>query len=146
MHTHARRTALVALALAALLAACAEPDAGSAGSGGQAAPTSTTVATTTTTGAPTTSGVQTPSTAPTEVPRDQIRTVVRGTVREGVEPGCKLLEVSQTRRWLLVGGGKDADKLVPGARVEIVGVRAAGQLSYCQQGQPLRVLSVKQLP
>jgi len=143
MHKYPRRCALPALVLAALLAACADPDAGGAGSGGQASPTSSTA--TTTTSAPTTTGVQAPSTSRSEPSRDAAKMVVRGTVREGVEPGCKLLEVDQVRRWLLVGGGKDADKLVPGARVEVVGVHSPGQLSYCQQAEPLQVLSVTRL-
>jgi hypothetical protein len=141
-----RRGALLGLVVAALMAGCADPGGGGAGSGGQASPTSTTAAvTTTTTGAPATSGARAPSTSRSDGSREQTRVVVRGTVREGVEPGCRLLEVDQARRWLLVGGGRDADKLVPGARVEVVGVRASGLLSYCQQGRPLRVLSVRRL-
>jgi hypothetical protein len=147
-----RRGALLGLVVAALLAGCADPGGGGAGSGGQASPTSSTAAVTTstttvpTTGAPATSGARAPSTSRSDGSREQTRVVVRGTVREGVEPGCRLLEVDQARRWLLVGGGRDADKLVPGARVEVVGVRVLGLLSYCQQGRPLRVLSVRRLP
>lgn len=140
-----RRGALLGLVVAALMAGCADPGGGGAGSGGQASPTSTTAAVTTTTGAPATSGARAPSTSRSDGSREQTRVVVRGTVREGVEPGCRLLEVDQAQRWLLVGGGRDADKLVPGARVEVVGVRASGLLSYCQQGRPLRVLSVRRL-
>ncbi|HEV8651502.1 MAG TPA: hypothetical protein VG276_19415 [Actinomycetes bacterium] len=144
MKQHSRRSALLALAVAALLTACADPDAGGAGSGGQASPTSSTA--TTATSVPSTTGVQLPSSSRPDQPGDQVKVVVRGVVREGVEPGCRLLQVDQVQRWLLVGSGKDADKLVPGARVEVVGVRAPGQLSYCQQARPLRVLSVKRLP
>ncbi len=143
MDKNPRRGALLALALAALLAACADPGAGPAGSGGQAAPASSTASRAT---APVTTGVPAPSTSWPELPRDQVKVLVKGTVTNGVEPGCRLLDTGQGLRWLLLAGARDEGRLRPGARVEVVGVRATGQASTCQQGRPLQVLSVKPLP
>jgi hypothetical protein len=117
---------LVACAL--LLGACAEQDSGQgAASGGSP----TTVAPTTSAPTPTTS----------EMPRDQIKVLVTGTVQQGVEPGCLILDTGKGQRYVLLS--QDTSKLKPGAKVEVVGVRATGQISYCQQGQPLEVLTVK---
>ena len=117
---------LVACAL--LLGACAEEDSGQgAASGGSP----TTVAPTTSAPTPTTS----------EVPRDQLKVLVTGTVQEGVEPGCLILDTGKGQRYALLS--KDKSKLKPGAKVAVVGVRAPGQISYCQQGQPLEVLTVR---
>ena len=117
---------LVACAL--LLGACAEQDNGQgAASGGSP----TTVAPTTSAPTPTTS----------EMPRDQVKVRATGTVQEGVEPGCLILDTGKGQRYVLLS--KDKSKLKPGAKVEVVGVRATGQISYCQQGQPLEVLAVR---
>lgn len=59
---------------------------------------------------------------------------VTGTVTEGVEAGCVLLD-----EWLLVGG--DASVLTPGAVVRVVGI-PADVATTCQQGKPLQVLEV----
>jgi hypothetical protein len=136
MKTSTRWSALPALTSAglvvALLAGCAGSGSQSAGSGREVAPTSISPATLTTSPA----GDQ---------PRDLVKVLVQGTVRDGVEPRCRLLDTAQGQPWLLVGGGRDAARLVPGARVEVVGVHAAGQVSSCQQGRPLQVLSVRSL-
>ena len=117
---------LVACAL--LLGACAKQDSGQgAASGGSP----TTVAPTTSAPTPTTS----------EMPRDQVKVRATGTVQEGVEPGCLILDTGKGQRYVLLS--KDKSKLKPGAKVEVVGVRATGQISYCQQGQPLEVLTVR---
>jgi Protein of unknown function (DUF5818) len=117
---------LVACAL--LLGACAEEDSGQgAASGGS--PTAV---------APTTSA-PTPTTS--KMPRDQIKVLVIGTVQEGVESGCLVLDTGKGQRYVLLS--QDKSKLKPGAKVEVVGVRAPGQISYCQQGQPLDVLTVR---
>jgi hypothetical protein len=142
MKTRVRLGALLALAAAALLAGCADVGSRASGSGREAALTSTSPATVTTSLA---AGVRNPATSRGDLPRDQVKVVIQGTVQEGVEPQCRLLETGKGQRWLLVGGG-DAGKLVPGARVEVVGVQAPGEPSYCQQGRPLQVLSVKALP
>jgi ABC-type oligopeptide transport system substrate-binding subunit len=116
------------VACAVFLAACAEEDSGQgAASGGSP----TTVAPTTSAPTPTTS----------EVPRDQIKVLVTGTVQEGVEPGCLILDTGKGQRYVLLS--QDKSKLKPGAKVEVVGMRAPGQISYCQQGQPLEVLTVR---
>jgi hypothetical protein len=120
---------LVASAL--FLGACANPDseqgAASGGSPTTAAPTTTVP----------------PRTTP-EMPRDQIKVLASGTVQEGVEPGCLILDTGKGQRYVLLA--KDSSELKPGAKVEVIGVRATGQISYCQQGQPLEVQSVRPAP
>jgi hypothetical protein len=122
-HTKLLR-ALAGLLLAGLLvAACAEPDGGDAGAGaGQGATT-----------APTTSP------PPTEPSPPAGEVTVTGTVSEGVEPNCLLLD-----GYLLVGG--DRSKLRPGARVAVTGRVDRGLLSTCQQGLPLEVASIEPAP
>jgi hypothetical protein len=117
---------LVALAL--LLDACANPDGQGAASGGASSPT---------TAAPTTGGSTGPS---SPEPRDLVKVHVTGTVRQGVEPGCLILDTGRERFVLL---SKDNSKLTEGSKVEVTGVRSSGQISYCQQGIPLEVQSVK---
>jgi hypothetical protein len=78
---------LVACAL--VLGACASPDDQQGAASGGAA--------TSTTAAPTTGG----STSPSPEPRDQIKVVVTGTVQEGVEPGCLILDTGKERFVLL---------------------------------------------
>ena len=115
---------LVALAL--LLGACANGQG--AASGGASPPTTAT---------PTTSGSTGPS---SPEPRDLVKVHVTGTVRQGVEPGCLVLDTGGERYLLL---SKDQSKLTEGSKVEVTGVRSSGQISYCQQGVPLEVQSVK---
>jgi predicted small secreted protein len=116
------------VACAFLLGACAEENSGQgAASGGSP----TTVAPTTSVPAPSTS----------EMPRDQVKVRATGTVQQGVEPGCLILDTGKGQRYVLLS--KDTSKLKPGAKVAVVGVRAPGQISYCQQGQPLEVLTVR---
>ncbi len=117
---------LVACAL--VLGACASPDNQQGAASGGAA--------TSTTAAFTTGG----STSPSPEPRDQIKVVATGTVQRGVEPGCLILDTGK-ERFVLVS--KDKSKLTAGSKVEVTGVRSAGQISYCQQGNPLEVQSVK---
>jgi predicted small secreted protein len=122
---------LVASAL--LLGACAEPNADQgAASGGSPS----------TTAAPSTTAPPPSSTA--EMPRDRIKVLATGTVQQGVEPGCLVLDTGKGQRYVLLS--KDASKLKPGAKVAVVGVRATGQASYCQQGTPLEVQSVRPAP
>jgi hypothetical protein len=146
MKTPARWSALPALTVvglvAALLAGCAGLGSRGAGSGREAAPTSTSPATVTTSPA---GGSGSPRTTRGDQPSDLVKVLVRGTVRDGVEPRCRLLDTAQGQPWLLIGGGRDAARLVPGARVEVVGVHAVGHVSSCQQGRPLQVLSVRSL-
>ena len=112
---------LAGLLLAGLLSACAGSDGDDTGAG-QGATT-----------APTTS----PATTEPAPPAGEV--TVTGTVREGVEPGCLLLD-----RYLLVGG--DRDQLRPGARVAVTGRVDRDLLSTCQQGEPLVVASIKPAP
>ena len=113
-----------------LVAACAAPDdGGGAGQGGAA-----------TTTAPTT-------TAPgkrTEPTRSGGPVTVSGTVAEGVEPGCLLLEAEPGGSFLLVGG--ERAELRPGRRVAVTGRVDRSLLSTCQQGEPLVVASIAVAP
>jgi hypothetical protein len=111
---------LAALQLAALaLGACA-------GDGGQAPPEATTAA---------------PPSSRAGPPRVPAGVVVTGVVRDGVEPGCRLLVADRGPTYLLLGGDRRA--LRPGARVRVSGTLAAGTVSVCQQGRPLRVVAVR---
>jgi hypothetical protein len=127
----------VALLAVALLAACADRDAGSGGAASGGSPTTTTPGTPPT--APTTSA---PS--PTTTPGSRHRLTATGTLRDGVEPGCLLLEADQGTVYLLVGG--DRGKLAAGGRVQVTGLLAPDLLSTCQQGKPLLVSSIKPVP
>jgi hypothetical protein len=128
-HTKLLRT-IVGLLLAGLLvAACAEPDGNDSGAGGGA----TTV--------PTTLPGNPPATKPTQPPGE---VTVSGTVVEGVEPGCLLLNAEDGHRYLLVGG--DRAELQAGAKVSVTGRVDRGLLSTCQQGEPLVVASIEPAP
>jgi hypothetical protein len=113
-----------------LLAACAGPDRDDSGPGQGGA---TTVPTTLPGGAPA-----------TEPTRPAGQAAVTGTVREGVEPGCLLLDAEDGRRYLLVGG--ERAELEAGARVKVTGRLAPDLVSTCQQGEPLVVASIEPAP
>jgi hypothetical protein len=110
-----------------LVAGCGDPggDAGGAGQGGAA---TTTVPATT------------PTTAPAEPTRSGGPVTVVGTVAEGVEPGCLLLQAERGGSFLLVGG--ERAELRPGRRVAVTGRVDRSLLSTCQQGEPLVVASI----
>jgi hypothetical protein len=114
------------LVACALLGACAEQDSGQGAASG---------------GSPTTVAPTTTAPPTYEMPRDQVKVRATGTVQQGVEPGCLILDTGKGQRYVLLS--KDTSKLKPGAKVAVVGVRAPGQISYCQQGQPLEVLTVR---
>jgi hypothetical protein len=121
---------LAALALSGLLvAACAEPEGNDAGAGQGAATT-----------VPTTLRGNPPVTKPTRVAGE---VTVTGTVTEGVEPNCLVLE-AEGGPYLLVGG--DRAELRSGARVAVTGRVAEDLLSTCQQGLPLVVASIEPAP
>jgi hypothetical protein len=114
----------------ALLAACADQDAGDGGAAsGGSGPTTT----------PGTSPSQPPTTEPGSGGKREV--TATGTVRAGVEPGCMLLKTDQGQVYLLVGG--DRGQLREGNRVQVSGQLAPDLLSTCQEGQPLLVRSVK---
>jgi hypothetical protein len=126
--------AIAGLVLAGALTACAGQgaDGAGAGSGG----TATTI--TTITIAPTTIPAPVTPTTAKLAPGGQL--TATGTIREGVEPGCLLLDADQGGNYLLVGG--DRDGLRTGARVQVTGRLARDLLSTCQQGEPLVVASI----
>jgi Protein of unknown function (DUF5818) len=130
-----RSLAGVLLAVA-LLAACADTGAGDGEAAGGAGPTT---APETPPTAPTT---PTSTTAPGAPGKSQI--TATGTLRDGVEPGCVLLQSEQGTVYLLVGG--DRGKLTAGGRVQVTGVLSPDLLSICQEGQPLLVSSIKPVP
>jgi hypothetical protein len=132
---------LVGLLLAmALLAACAD----TGGSDGEAAggATPTTAPETLPPAPTTTTPTPTPTTAPGSPGKSQI--TATGTLRDGVEPGCVLLQAEQGAVYLLVGG--DRSKLTRGGRVQVTGLLSPDLLSICQEGQPLLVRSIKPVP
>jgi hypothetical protein len=116
----------------ALLAACADTGA----TDGEAGPTTTPETLPT---APTTTP---PTTAPGSPGKSQI--TATGTLRDGVEPGCVLLQSEQGTVYLLVGG--DRGKLTAGGRVQVTGVLSPDLLSICQEGKPLLVRSIRPAP
>jgi hypothetical protein len=128
-----------------LLAGCAAPPAerGSA-SGGAAStlgPPSSTAP-----GSPSTSAPA-PSTAPPAPPtsagKGSGQVVVRGTVRNGVEPGCVLLDGQDKQAYLLLDARRG--QLQAGARVEVVGQPVDHLASFCGEGSALSVVSVRPL-
>jgi hypothetical protein len=136
-HTNRLRPLAGLLLAGVLLGACAgqEPGEAGAGAGGGAGSPTTTLATATTAPAPPTTGKPVPGGG---------QLAVTGTVREGVEPGCLLLEADRGGSYLLVGG--DRAELRAGTRVQVTGRLARDLLSTCQQGEPLVVGSVKPAP
>ncbi|HZD69045.1 MAG TPA: hypothetical protein VFA45_09065, partial [Actinomycetes bacterium] len=68
--------------------------------------------------------------------------IVRGTVRNGVEPGCVLLDGQDKQAYLLL----DAQGQVrAGTRVEVVGQPVDQVVSFCGEGAALSVVSVRPL-
>jgi hypothetical protein len=114
------------LAAGLLAAGCADPGGGA----GQ--------------GAATTVPATTATTAPAEPTRTGGPVTVVGTVAEGVEPGCLLLEAEGGGSFLLVGG--ERAELRPGRRVAVTGRVDRSLLSTCQQGEPLVVASIAAAP
>ena len=121
MHRANYLTVLAGLLLASLLsAACAEPDRDDSGPAQGGA--------TTLPGNPSVTKPAKPT----------------GTVREGVEPGCLLLDADGGTGYLLVGG--ERAELAPGSRVAVTGRVDHDLLSTCQQGEPLVVASIEPAP
>jgi hypothetical protein len=121
--------ALAGLLLAGLLVvACAAPEGDGPGAGQGAA-----------TVAPTTP----PATVTTAPAPPAGKVTVTGTVTEGVEGNCLLLQ-AQGGPYLLVGG--DRAELRPGDLVTVTGRVDRDLLSICQQGVPLVVASIEPAP
>ncbi len=70
-------------------------------------------------------------------------TVVRGTLRQGVEPGCLLLDAQDKQVYLLLDA--DPSTVRAGARVEVVGQRTDQIASFCGEGTGLSVVSIRPL-
>jgi hypothetical protein len=134
---------LAAVLLAAgLLAACAapsqHPSQGAGGDHGAAAPPSSTANST-----PTTTPPGPPTTGGSGQPAKPATVTVTGTIKNGVEPGCILLDAGPGHRYVLQGDAGKRALLVAGARVRITGRPAPELLSYCQQGPLLVVLGAQ---
>jgi hypothetical protein len=69
--------------------------------------------------------------------------VVRGTVRNGVEPGCVLLDGQDKQAYLLLDA--QGAQLQAGTRVEVVGQPVDQIASFCGEGSALSVVSVRPL-
>ena len=139
------RTFTGLLLAVALLAACADSGAGDgevAGAGPTTAAPTTAPETTPTAPTTTRASAPTSTTAPGSPGRSEI--TATGTLRDGVEPGCVLLQSEQGTVYLLVGG--DRGKLTAGGRVQVTGLLSPDLLSICQEGQPLLVRSIKPVP
>jgi Protein of unknown function (DUF5818) len=126
---------MAGLLLAVGAAGCADPgrDDGAGQGGAAAAPTTAAPPTTLPTGPPT-----------TRPARPAGPVTVAGTVSQGVEPGCLLLDAEGGTRYLLVGG--ERAELRPGRRVAVTGRVDRSLLSTCQQGEPLVVTSIEPAP
>lgn len=61
---------------------------------------------------------------------------VRGTVTEGVEAGCLILNTGSAQYLLL---GADPAIAVAGAEIEVTGKADPGAMTTCQQGTPFNV-------
>ena len=126
-HANLLRTLAGLLLAGLLLAACAEPDRNDSGPAQGGATT-----------VPTTVAGKAPAREPTP-PAGEV--TVTGTVREGVEAGCLLLDAEQGARYLLVGG--ERRELQAGTRVKVTGRVEPDLLSTCQQGEPLVVATIE---
>jgi hypothetical protein len=66
---------------------------------------------------------------------------LRGTIHDGVEPGCVLL-TTDAKTYLLIGG--DKSMLKSGAQVTVYGVEQKDLMTTCQQGTPFKVSRIEQ--
>jgi hypothetical protein len=67
--------------------------------------------------------------------------IVRGTVAEGVELGCMMLNADDGQVYLLLGG--DRTVIGRGGHLEVVGRPQPGLMTTCQQGIPFQVGQVR---
>ncbi len=70
-------------------------------------------------------------------------TTLKGTVAEGVEAGCVVLNADNGAVYLLLGG--DPPVIVAGARVEVQAVIQTDLVTTCQQGTPATVQSARRI-
>jgi hypothetical protein len=67
---------------------------------------------------------------------------VTGTVVEGVEPRCLILQTSGKDYLLMLPASMDRSTVRAGAKLVVRGRLQPGMMSYCQQGTPFMVSSV----
>lgn len=143
--TNVRRDLAGALLVLVALTGCAaqEGDNVQSGSGGAMGPVPATSGAGPSTPVPATSApeqIQEPLPGPPGLSKSKGSTKrLTGTVVDGVEHGCLLLQTDEGA-YLLVGG--NPDQLRVGARVTVQGSTDPGLLTTCQQGVPFRVSSV----
>ncbi|MEV6930307.1 hypothetical protein AB0M46_38300 [Dactylosporangium sp. NPDC051485] len=65
---------------------------------------------------------------------------VRGTLKDGVEPGCVLL-ATDAKTYLLIGGDRAAMK--SGQQVTVYGTPQPDLMTTCQQGTPFKVTKIE---
>jgi hypothetical protein len=134
------RRSLVAVGLTTVLAASA---CASASEGPGSGPSSSASATTAVPGA-SPSGLPTAEGTTTLDPSLSVGAVsLKGTVAEGVEAGCVVLNADNGAVYLLIGG--DPQVVVPGARVEVQAVIQTDLVTTCQQGTPAAVQSARRI-
>ena len=134
------RRSLVVTGFAIALAAtgCASTSPGPA-----AGPSGSVSASTTGTGE-SPSAVPTPEGTTTLDPSLSVGAVtLKGTVAEGVEAGCVVLNADNGAVYLLLGG--DPQVIVAGTRVEVQAVIQTDLVTTCQQGTPASVQSARRI-
>jgi hypothetical protein len=67
---------------------------------------------------------------------------VSGTVVEGVEPRCLILQTGSKDYLLMLPPSVDRSKVQAGAKLVVRGRLQTGMMSYCQQGTPFQVSAV----
>ncbi|MEV6346619.1 hypothetical protein [Actinoplanes sp. NPDC051851] len=80
--------------------------------------------------------------APTRVTSTAGSTTITGTVTEGVEPNCLLLQDADGVHLLVFGDAALRAQAVAGTKVSVVGKPQPGMMTTCQQGEPFAVSSV----
>ncbi|GAA1757561.1 hypothetical protein [Luedemannella helvata] len=142
----ARRRLTARFGTASLLAVLAVAAACDAGPSAQSPPSPATSAATPSTLAPTT--IRTPDVTGTP-PRStgpestQQLVTLRGTLVEGVEGGCLILNADNGLGYQLIG--LDDGMSQPGARLEVRGYKAVGMYSSCMQGILFKVVSARRI-
>jgi hypothetical protein len=143
----------VVIGTAAVLMACADPggtdpkDPGATSTSGSASasPTGSSPPVSSTgspPGSPTGSPPPVSSTgSPPEPTSGSGEITLRGSMQDGVEPGCLLLDAQDGRKYLLLGGDRNA--LQSHSEVVVRGRPQPNLATTCQQGIPFTVVDVK---